>query len=123
MNADQLRLLIQNEVSNRELNWYIGIVAGNIRIHGNMRNHTDNDLLATITFSGDTPTLILETKNQAINQIILGIYNSLIKSSEETETEDGSLPGYIVISGILFVITACVVIGVVFYAVTQTFQY
>jgi hypothetical protein len=123
MKADDLRRSIENKVSDCKLNWYIGIVAGNIRIHGNMRNHTDNDLLATIAFNGDTPTLRLETENQAINQIILEIYDSLVHVSEETETEDGSFPVYIVISGILFVLAACVVIGSFFYAISRSIPY
>jgi len=88
MKADQMRLLIQKDLSDRKLNWYVGVVGGVVIIHGLNRSIDNNDTLATIDFLSGKPNINIFSTDLEIQKNINAIYE---KYRNQVESD---IPGF-----------------------------
>jgi len=117
MKADQLRLLIQKELSDRKLNWYVGVVGGVVMIHGLNRSISNNDLLARIDFLQGPSNLVLINQDEGIKQIIIAIYDKFQVTIDDDATEDESGIRYLIYIAAGAALSFCLVAAGFIYAI------
>lgn len=122
MKVDDLMLLLKKEVSDRGINWYVGMVAGVIFIQGIQRTISNNDNLASIDFINGKSRLNLLTKDEDIRRIITAMYEKFRYKVDSDPYQDESGIKYLPAIIIGATITLCVLVPVLSYFVFNLFQ-
>jgi len=123
MKVDDLMLLLKKEVSDRGVNWYVGMVAGVIFIQGIQRTISNDDNLASIDFINGKSRLNLLTKDEGIQRIITAMYEKFRhKVDFDPNQEESGLKNILSTIIIGAIITLCVLVPVLSYLVFNLFQ-
>lgn len=79
-------LLLQSDVSKRDLNWHVTVSDNNIDILGPNRNQDDADKIATIFFKDNRWCLEIFNQDLSTKEIVLRLFSKRIEIPYETST-------------------------------------